>query len=463
MPDASDLGYLLHKHPDRAQQFSVSSVGTAHVFWPEAYAERAACSLLLEVDPVALVRGTGKQRNEAFSLSQYVNDRPYAAGSMLAVALGRVFHTAMSGICKSRQELADSAIPLDVDIPALSCCGDAELVDQLFAPLGWTVQATTTPLDPTVPEWGDSRYLRVRLTGTVRLADALTQLYVLIPALDGTKHYYVGEAEVDVLLRAGAAWLPGHPERSAISSRYLGRRKPLVATAIGRLAELDDLQPEQLDNAVPEPPAEGSEDRPAPLSQLRRGAVLAALKAEGAARVVDLGCGEGALLRDLVADHAFTAIIGADVSARALQIAARRLHLEGLGERQAARIELIQSSATYRDDRLTGYDAVVLMEVIEHVDLPRHAALEAAVFGHARPTSVVVTTPNVEHNVRYETLEPTSLRHHDHRFEWTRAEFGAWAETAAAAYGYAVRFLPVGEIDPEVGPPTQMAVFRRSG
>jgi 3' terminal RNA ribose 2'-O-methyltransferase Hen1 len=203
MPDASDLGYLLHKHPDRAQQFSVSSVGTAHVFWPEASAERAACSLLLEVDPVALVRGTGKQRNEAFSLSQYVNDRPYAAGSMLAVALGRVFHTAMSGICKSRQELADSAIPLDVDIPALSCCGDAELVDQLFAPLGWTVQATTTPLDPTVPEWGDSRYLRVRLTGTVRLADALTQLYVLIPALDGTKHYYVGEAEVDVLVPRG--------------------------------------------------------------------------------------------------------------------------------------------------------------------------------------------------------------------------------------------------------------------
>lgn len=458
MAEAGDLGYLLHKNPARAQQFPVSSVGTAHVFWPDATPERATCALLLEIDPVALVRGTGAQRNEAFSLAQYVNDRPYAAGSMLAVALGRVFHTAMIGNCPSRPELAAAAIPLEIEIPSLSCRGGADLVEQLFAPLGWAVEVTTGLLDPLVPEWGEGRHLGVRLTGTVRLADALTHLYVLIPALDGAKHYSAGEAEVDTLLRAGASWLPAHPDRVAISTRYLRRRRDLVQSAISRLAEIDDAGPDALDNAVSDAP---DEDRPAPLAAVRRGAVVAVLKAEGAAAVVDLGCGEGALVRELVKEPAFTSVLAADVSARALRITERRLKLNRMGDSQRSRVTIAQTSATYRDDRLAGHDAIVLMEVIEHIDPPRLAALEAAVFGHARPRSVVVTTPNVEHNVRYE-LAAGALRHPDHRFEWTRAEFAAWAGATAASYGYDVRHLPVGDDDPDVGPPTQMAVFRRS-
>lgn len=456
MPQATDLGFLLHKHPDKAQTFSTST-GTAHVFWPEASDEKATAALLLEVDPIALVRGKGR-RDSGFSLAQYVNDRPYAASSMLSVALGRVFRTALTGRCEARPELTGTPIPLEVHLPALPSRGGPEMVEQLFAPLGWTVSATPIPLDPEIPEWGDSRYVDATLHGQLVLADALAHLYVLMPVLDDSKHYWISRDEIDKLLRFGGTWLTEHPERELITRRYLGHRRELVRSAIGRLAELDDTEPEALDSAVPV----DEDEKPTPLAQLRKGAVIAALKSEGAKAVVDLGCGEGALVKDLLADPTFTAVLGVDVSHRALERAAQRLHLERMPDSVRARLQLLQSSATYRDDRLCGHDAVVLMEVIEHVDPPRLPALARSVFAHAKPTSVIVTTPNVEHNVRYEFLPEGAMRHADHRFEWTRAEFRSWAESVATEHGYAVRYLPVGEDDPEVGPPTQMAVFRRA-
>ncbi len=457
MQPATDLGYLLHKHPDKAQSFDVAT-GTAHVVWPEASPARSTVALLLEVDPIALVRGKNSRRGDGFSLAQYVNDRPYAASSMLAVALGKVFRTAMAGRCDARPELVDRPLPLDVSLPAVPASGGADLVDRLFAPLGWQVETTEIPLDPTFPDWGMSRYVNVRLSGAVRLADALTHLYVLLPVLDNSKHYWVSTDEVDKLLRVGERWLSGHPERDLITRRYLSHRRELVLTAVGRLAEVDDAEPEELDNAVPDEPA----DVPIPLVQQRKGAVLAALTSEKASSVIDLGCGEGELLRELVPDPTFTKVLGVDVSHRALEITARRLRLDRMPDSQRARLELLQSSATYRDDRLTGYDAVVLMEVIEHVDPPRLPALERSVFRHARPTSVIVTTPNVEYNVRYEFLAGGRMRHRDHRFEWTRAQFEDWAGRVALAHDYAVRFVPVGDVDPEVGSPTQMAIFRRA-
>ena len=128
---------------------------------------------------------------------------------------------------------------------------------------------------------------------------------------------------------------------------------------------------------------------------------------------------------------------------RALAQAARRLRLERMGERQRERVNLFQGALTYEDPRFAGYDAAVLMEVVEHVDPPRLAALERVVFGAARPGLVVVTTPNVEYNVLYEGL--SGSRHADHRFEWTRAEFAAWGERVAAAYGYSVEVDGIGD------------------
>ncbi|MFL4947559.1 3' terminal RNA ribose 2'-O-methyltransferase Hen1 [Streptomyces sp. MMS24-I31] len=466
---ATDLGFLLHKHPDKAQAFSTSH-GRAHVLYPEAGAERCTAALLLEVDTVALARrGKGKGRGGApdAALAQYVNDRPYAASSLLAVALRSVFSSAMRGVCHARPELPAQTRPLRVEVPALPARGGPDLVRRLFEPLGWTVTAEPVALDTEFPQWGDSRYVRLVLRSeAVTVAEALRHLYVLLPVLDDAKHYWVSADEVDKLLRAGEGWLPGHPEQKLITSRYLSRRWSLTREAMERLelvrlAESDDSEVEELDNAVA---AEtGTEEKPTPLAVQRRDAIVAALKESGAARVLDLGCGQGQLVQALLKDVRFTEIVGVDVSVRALTIAARRLKLDRMGERQANRVGLLQGSLVYTDNRLKGYDAAVLSEVIEHLDLPRLPALEYAVFGAARPRTVLVTTPNAEYNVRWETLPAGHTRHGDHRFEWTREQFRAWAGTVAERHGYQVEFRPIGPDDPEVGPPTQMAVLTLSG
>lgn len=676
---ATDLGFLLHKNPDRVQAFE-QSYGTAHVVYPEATAARCTVALMLEIDPIRLVRGRSRGTPD-FSLGQYVNDRPYAASSLLSVAIGAVFRTALHGRCTLRPELVQTALPLRIELPAVPCRGGAEVAERMFAPLGWAVTATPLPLDPAFPEWGDSHYLRVELSGTVLLSDALSHLYVLLPVLDGAKHYWVAGDEVDKLIRAGGGWLAEHPERGWITRRYLARRHSLVRTALARLAELDEVEPELLDavevddcdevepseagqviesaetpfgtsrlasisdadsNAtapgdpvavssgapvstrfddeknLPANPvsdtsgttvAVGSAATPSDtltaadsdntpttgstpnngsataathssttvgvggaaspgdhviaadsdntpvtgsatdsggataetyssttdgatasdvprvtvtdggvdttanvsfaatgtnatastgddsangsqgggasmadglgtvsighgavetvggstsLAVTRRAAVVSALHEVGARRVLDLGCGEGALLRELLADKAFSEIVGVDVSMRALHVAERKLRLERMPERVAQRLTLRQGALTYTDARLRGYDAAVLMEVIEHVDLPRLGALEHAVFASAAPGAVVVTTPNAEFNARFETLAADTFRHADHRFEWTRAEFAAWADGVAARHGYSVRFVPIGVPDPELGAPTQMAVFTKS-
>jgi 3' terminal RNA ribose 2'-O-methyltransferase Hen1 len=282
---------------------------------------------------------------------------------------------------------------------------------------------------------------------------------VLLPVLDDAKHYWVSPDEVDKLVRAGGGWLAGHPEKSLITRRYLRHQESLTSVALARLAAVDDRVSVEDADAAPRVVEDAA--HPMPLAELRRAAVLAAVRAAGPRTVGDLGCGEGALTADLLADRSVERVVAVDVSARTLETAARRLRLDRMTETQRSRLELFQSSLTYRDERLRGLDIAVLMEVIEHLDLPRLGALERCVFSDARPGTVLITTPNVEYNVRLATLPTGMARHPDHRFEWTRAEFRDWAERVAATYGYRVRFLPVGVDDPVVGPPTQMAVFSR--
>ncbi|AMM21295.1 3' terminal RNA ribose 2'-O-methyltransferase Hen1 [Frondihabitans sp. PAMC 28766] len=456
LPDATDLGYLLHKHPARLQSFDLS-VGTAHVFYPEATPERCTAALLLEVDAIGLARSKRFGGRDADTLGHYVNDRPYASTSMLAVALGQVFRTAMTGRCDSRPELAASDVPLVIEVTALPARGDAGLVERLFAPLGWAVEAQAVPLDPEFPNWGDSRYVNLTLTGTLRLADALRHLYVLLPVLDDAKHYWVGDDEIGKLMRNGEGWLADHPERDVITTRYLAHQRSLVRDATERLDELDDSAG---DTTSLEEAAE-TVDAPTPLRIHRAEAVLQALRDVGAHRVADVGCGPGALLTRLVADPAFTEIVGTDVSSGALNVAETRLHLGDLSDRQRDRIRLLQSSVTYEDDRITGLDAVVLMEVVEHIEPTRLDALEATVFGHAAPASVIVTTPNSEYNALYPHLAAGTMRHTDHRFEWTRAEFADWASRVAGAFGYTVEHRSIGDLDAVHGSPTQLALFRR--
>lgn len=483
---ATDLGYMLRKNPVRPQSFRLS-FGTAQVFYPEAASERCTVALLVEVDPVGLVRNRRRPAGEGGALEQYVNDRPYAASSFLSVAIAEVFGSALSGKSKERPELAGSPLPLRVTLSVLPCRGGEEFLRRLFEPLGYTVSARRLTLDEKFPDWGDSSYFRVELNARLLLAQLLSHLYVLVPVLDNDKHYWVGDDEVEKLLRHGDGWLNSHPEREAITRRYLKHQRSLVDDALAQLvgenepnpevaAESRDAEEAALEAKVGQASrlsqtsasradSENGDRRDAspPLNEQRLGAVLAALKGAGAARVLDLGCGEGRLLQALLKEKQFAEIVGMDVSHRALEIARDRLHYDRLPPVQKERLRLLHGSLIYRDQRLAGFDAAAVVEVIEHLDAARLAAFERVLFECAKPKSIVITTPNREYNVKWETLPAGKFRHRDHRFEWTRAEFQSWANGVAARFGYHARFLPVGPEDSALGSPTQMGVFARNG
>ena len=455
---ATDLGYLLHKNPARVQTEDLS-FGKAHVFYHEADASRCTAAVLLEVDPVALVRGRRGPAGEGRQLEQYVNDRPYGANSFMSVALGRLFTTALNGKSKERQELAETAIPLVAKLPVIAARGGEDLVRRLFEPLGYTLEISRLPLEDRFPEWGESPYVALEIAATTTLQKLLTHLYVLIPVLDNEKHYWVGEDEIEKLLKRGEGWLGTHPEKELIVARYLKRQRSLTRAALERLA--DDVPPEDEVASTRGDEEEERVERPLGLHEQRLGTVLSVLRGAGAKRVLDLGCGEGKLLRLLLGDPQFEHILGMDVSWRSVEIASDKLKLSQMGEKQRGRIELIQGSLMYRDKRLDGYDAAAVVEVIEHLDAPRLAAFERVLFEFAKPGHVIVTTPNVEYNALFPTLPAGKLRHRDHRFEWTRSEFETWANRMASRFGYTVRIQPVGPVDEALGAPTQMGIFTR--
>jgi 3' terminal RNA ribose 2'-O-methyltransferase Hen1 len=455
-PPATDLGYLLHKNPGRWQSFELA-FGKAHVFYPEVSSDRCTAALLLDVDPVGLVRKRRGPGDESGTLDQYVNDRPYVASSFLSVAISRVLGSALAGTSKQRPELAEDALPLEAKISVLPCRGGEAFLRRLFEPLGYETSATKHPLDEKFPEWGESPYYTVRLRANVRLQDMLTHLYVLIPVLDAEKHYWVGEDEVEKLLRHGEGWLASHPEKEAIVFRYLKRRGRLAREALARLSDEDNPDPDAAEEELSR--GEAIFEETLGLNDQRIGVVMAVLKSSGAKRVLDLGCGEGKILKALLEMPGFDEIVGMDVSYRSLERAQERLRFDSLPAQRRARIRLIQGSLMYRDQRLAGYDAAIVAEVVEHLDLPRLAAFERVLFEYARPKLVILTTPNSEYNVRFTTLPAGQFRHKDHRFEWSRSQFEHWACGIAGRFKYSASFLPVGPQDPTVGAPTQMGVF----
>lgn len=451
---ATDLGYLLAKNPSRVQTFTLN-FGHAHVFYPEISDERCTAALLLDINSVTLVR---RDDNSHFSLRQYVNDRPYASSSFLSVAISQVYGSALNGRSKERPALAETPIPLIAQLTALPCRGGESLLHRLFEPLGYHVLAESYPLDHVFESWGESIYFTVTLTGVKRVQDILSHLYVLIPVLDNDKHYYVGQDEVEKLLRHGEGWLKYHPERELIAHRYLRHQKSLARAALDRLND-DSPELDQSDTTQETP--EQLVEAKISLHAQRLQAVQHILTQAGATSVVDLGCGEGRLLALLLKLPQIKRLLGMDVSHRALELAAERLNLERLPTAQREKIQLIHGSLLYRDRRLDGFEAATLVEVIEHLDSARLAALERTVFEFSRPTLIVITTPNAEYNVMWENLPAGAFRHPDHRFEWSRSEFKAWADGLCARYGYSVEILPIGAEDLAVGAPTQMGVFRR--
>lgn len=441
-----DLGYLLHKHPERPFHAPLGSWGQSYVVYPENSPQACTASLLLEIDAVGLVR-----RGGGSALDHYVNDRPYAASSFFSVALNTVYRDALLKKCKHRPELVDRPLPLQATLSVVKSRGGAAFLKQLFEPLGYQVECTPHPLDPTLG-WTEAYYFTLVLTAECPLHQLLNHLYVLLPVLDAEKHYYIDERELEKLLSRGEGWLSSHPMKTTIVHRYLNRRAHLTREALARLQE---EQAEDAEEVVQK--ANEAEEKLVRLHDTRLDRVAELLKDSGARQVVDLGCGSGKLLGRLRRFRQFDRVVGMDVSYSSLTAAKDKLRYEE-GE---TRLELVHGSLLYRDSRLQGCEAAALVEVIEHLDPPRLEACQRNLFGYLKPRLVVITTPNRDYNQLFPGLPAGQFRHRDHRFEWTRDEFRAWSDQVAAAYGYRVRLEGLGAEHPELGAPSQMAVFER--
>ena len=452
-----ELGYLLYKNPYRAQSFEMS-FGKAYVFYPEISDAKTTAALLLDINPLDLARG--KQGSKDGGLFDYVNDRPYVSSSFMSSAMVKVFGKAMSGICSKRQELADTPLDLSASVYMLPYRGAEELVREVFEPLGYAIEITKTELDEKFPEWGASPYIDLTISGKVRLSELLNHLYVLIPVFDKRKHYYISEDEIDKLLKHGQGWLAEHPARNKIVTRYFEARRSFAGKAINRLTEESAIEDEVKEEPIEV--GEGTEkktEKKQSLNQIRLEAVKNAVLESGASSVIDLGCGEGKLIALLLNENSIKRIAAADVSLTSLERAKQRLHYDRMLPYKKNKLTLMQASLTYKDERFSGYDAACVVEVMEHIDPQRIPAFERVLFEFAAPHTIILTTPNKEYNSHYEWLDEGTLRHSDHRFEFTREEFKSWAEHICKNFGYTAEIKEIGEADEITGSPTQMGVF----
>lgn len=447
--NTQELGYLLHKNPYRAQSFDLS-FGKAYVFYTEVTDSRTTAALLLDLDPIDLARG--KLGSKDGGLFDYVNDRPYVSSSFMSTAINRVFSTAMNGKCAKRQELADSALDLEAVVYELPVRGDKELVKEVFEPLGYDITIRESILDEKFEQWGESCYVDLTIKGKVKLSALLDHLYVLIPVFDKQKHYYMSEEEIDKLLRHGGQWLRDHPKKNTIIRRYFDMKHGYANKAIARLLEAES----ETDREESEAQSDAAEqERRIPLNTQRMEAVRDAVLQSGAASVLDIGCGEGRLTSLLLSERQIRRVTAADVSVSVLERAKQKLNIDRMPSYQRDKLTLIQASLLYKDKRFEGFDAACVVEVIEHMDEARIPLFERVLFGSSKPKTVIVTTPNKEYNENYRTLENGTLRHKDHRFEWTRAQFSAWCSHICDEFGYTVRYMDIGDADEKLGTPTQ--------
>ncbi len=452
-----ELGFLLHKNPERAQQFELG-YGKAYVFYPEVSNERTTAALLLDIDPIDLARGKLGSRDGG--LFDYVNDRPYASTSFMSTAIARVFGTAMSGRCEKRPMLAETPLKLTANLSSLKDNGDTELAKQIFEPLGYTVETKRTQLDDAFPEWGISTYIDLTVSGTVKLSELLNHIYVLIPVFDRQKHYYISEDEIGKLLAHGEGWLSEHPYKEKITRRYFTAKRSYARKALNILLA-DEMSTDEITADTNETDEE--KEVRTPLNTQRMETVKNAVLSCGASAVLDLGCGECRLTSLLLNEPQIKRVTACDVSAGVLEKAAQRLHIDRMQTYRKNKLTLMQASLTYKDKRFEGYDCACIVEVIEHIEPMRIPAFERVIFEFAAPRTVILTTPNREYNANYEHMQENSLRHGDHRFEWTRAEFREWTEHICEKFGYSCKLSGIGEADEKLGSPTQMGVFTKNG
>ncbi len=450
--NANNLGFLLHKHPSRYQTETLP-YGTVHMFYPEISKELCSFVMFVEINSIALARTTKDNYSATFKLGHYVNDRPYVASSFLTTVISKFLGSALNGKCNKHPNLVEEQFSLEIEVSVVKSIKGKLQIANFFEPLGYKVSVEEKQLDSSNLNWGVSSYFNLKLEhNSITISDLLSHLYVLLPVLDNNKHYYVSEDEVEKLLNKGETWLKNHPAKELITKKYLKFKKSYTQLALEQLSEEIITETNNI--------SQQTDIKKTSLHQIRLETVVETFKALHVKTIVDLGCGEGKLLKLLLKEAQFQNILGMDISYRSLEIAKKRLYWDTLSEYQKQKIKLIHGSLNYKDQRISGFEGAALVEVIEHLDKPRLESLEQVVFKYAKPQYIIVTTPNREYNVLFEGLKEGQMRHQDHRFEWTRKEFEMWGSRIAETFNYEVTYKPLGEINEQYGGPSQMAIFK---
>jgi 3'' terminal RNA ribose 2''-O-methyltransferase Hen1 len=446
--DTQDLGYMLFKNPNRPQSVKLTT-GSAYVYYPKVSDEETTIALLLDINSLDLAKGEKGKDVQPQSLFDYVNDRPYVASSFLATAMNKVFGTAISGRGDEYQELVDSKLNLSATIHMFPCPVDKERINKVFEPLGYEVNYETFLLDNKFPEWGDSKYVNLTVSGNVVLRDLLKQIILLIPVFDKFKHYDVSnQDELNKLLKLGDGWLSDHPEKDFIVNRYLQFKKGLVNKAQEHLkSDVDEIE-ESIDKAVTE--------KEESLNTTRFNSVINELIKIEAKSVLDIGCSNGKLLEAIRDKMPNIKLAGIDVHLKAVSIADKMANKKDLDK-----IDFFQSSILYKDKRFKGYDAVTAIEVMEHIDEFKLYLFEKVLFGYINPRVAILTTPNKDYNENYDNINNKGLRHFDHRFEFTKREFESWVTKICSKYGYIYFFKSIGKADEKDQQPTLMVTFMK--
>lgn len=437
-PDAMDLSWLLHKRPNRFQAFNLG-YGKAFVFFTEYSQNSCTACLLLEIMPDAL-NDLCKSKDGEF---QYVNSRQYLSSSLLAGAIGKAYSSAIKGTCQDKPDLVGKKHGFKVRINNFSCRLNPIFIDRIFSPLGYQIEWRNIQIND---EYCTGGFIcgDLQLSIDATLQEILSHLYILLPVFDRQTHFWLDESQLQKFIRHCQGWLGRHPEKRLIINEYFGPVSELKYRLMKHFGVIRPL---------------ADKSRTPTFNQMRRSAISDVIAASGAKTIIDLGCGDGSFVFSLHGQNRYEKLAGMDASAQNIENARKKFDSPFFHRRKSP--EFFIGSITYRDKRISGYDAVILSEVIEHFEPERMDGVMRNILGEARPKLFVMTTPNKAYNQEFPFLEAGEFRHPDHRHEFGEDEFISFCEKYAAVFGYDLEISHVGVELSRIGSPTFMGIFKK--
>ncbi|MGE6488602.1 3' terminal RNA ribose 2'-O-methyltransferase Hen1 [Paenisporosarcina sp. NPDC076898] len=431
------ISYLLSKNPNNLYERNHKG-HLVRLFYSKFTETELEVTIFVTPDPIELV----KNNSNSYDITHYINDREFAVSSIFCSFIRSALGTALNGQPKEEHLMwVNHPFSFNFEFgPVVSSLSDEKLMN-LFEPIGYEVTINRPEIEYSFPikTKSSARYLSIK--GMKTLQEGLRHLFVLIPVIDNYKHYFIDEKEIEKLERYGEGWLDQHPLRDLIYRQAL-RFKEIYSLVENSSKDEKKVEPV----------------KKVRLNELRYEKIVNTVSQMKPRSVIDFGSGEGKLSVQLGFVEGITEILAVEPSEAASLKALERFNKVKNKEKFVIP-ELLWGSLFYYDERLKDKDVIILCEVIEHIDETRLPKAMDTLLDDYQPPALIITTPNREYNELYDMEE--HLRHNDHRFEWTRAEFRQWCTERNHSNDYELQFDGIGEEHASHGFPTQMCIFKR--